>query len=347
MMGPMTAPSDPPDPAELKDRGARNGPPDPAGTIMSAEPVPLTGTQYYIQAGDYQACITELGAGLRRLTYRDQPLITGYEPDELPPAGAGQLLAPWPNRIDGGTYEFDGQTFQLELSEAARGNAIHGLTRWANWELAAHAPAAITPDQVTLTHVLHGRPGYPFCLELSVSYLLDPLSGLHVAVTAWNAGSRAAPYGTGSHPYLTTGVPLVDECELEVPASHWLPTDNRGIPSGPAEDVKDSPYDFRTSRAIADTQLDHALTGLTRDESGLAWAILASGERRLGLWAGAGYDWLQVFTGDALAAGQRRRALAIEPMTCPANAFVSGEGRLTLAPADSVTHTWGISVLHA
>ncbi len=68
---------------------------------------------------------------------------------------------------------------------------------------------------------------------------------------------------------------------------------------------------------------------------------------RLGLWAGAGYDWLQVFTGDGLAAGHRRRALAIEPMTCPPNAFVSGEGRLTLAPADSVTHTWGIQVLRS
>ena len=375
MMGLMTAPADPPDHAELKDPSTRNGPPgpavhsdpaeltvpaertgpaeltdsddprEPAQTIMSAEPVPLTGTQYYIQAGDYQACITELGAGLRRLTYRDQPLITGYEPDELPPAGAGQLLAPWPNRIDGGRYEFGGETLQLELSEAARGNAIHGLTRWANWELAAHTPAAITSDQVTLTHVLHGRPGYPFCLELSVSYLLDPVSGLHVAVTAWNAGSRPAPYGAGYHPYLTTGAPLVNACELEVPASHWLPTDDRGIPSGPARDVEGSPYDFRTSRAIGDTRLDHALTGLSRDDSGLAWAVLAGESMRLGLWAGPGYEWLQVFTGDGLAAGHRRRALAIEPMTCPPNAFVSGEGRLTLAPADSVTHTWGIQVL--
>ena len=101
MMGLMTAPADPPDPAEEPsalrhrrdtDPGEPTDPSDPrepAQTIMSAEPVPLTGTQYYIQAGDYQACVTELGGGLRRLTYRDQPLITGYEPDELPPAGAG------------------------------------------------------------------------------------------------------------------------------------------------------------------------------------------------------------------------------------------------------------------
>jgi aldose 1-epimerase len=99
------------------------------------------------------------------------------------------------------------------------------------------------------------------------------------------------------------------------------------------------------ARSIGDAQLDHALTGLRRDEAGLAWAQLAGGDLKLGLWAGPGYDWLQVFTGDALAPELRRRALAVEPMTCPANAFVSGNGLLSLAPGDSVTHTWGIAVL--
>ncbi|HEX9033478.1 MAG TPA: aldose 1-epimerase family protein [Streptosporangiaceae bacterium] len=303
--------------------------------------IPLTGGQYDIEAAGYRATVTELGAGLRQLSHDGRPLVTGYEPDQLPPAGAGQLLAPWPNRVDGGRYEFDGATYQLDLSEAARGNAIHGLTRWANWQAVAHTPA-----EVTLAHVLHGRPGYPFCLELSVRYHLGT-SGLQVTVSAKNAGSRPAPYGTGSHPYLTTGASLVDECELEISASDWLPTDDRGIPSGPPQDVAGSPFDFRTPRVIASTRLDHALTGLARDDTGRAWARLASGDVRLGLWAGPGYDWLQVFTADALAPGQRRRALAVEPMTCPANAFVTGEGRLTLAPGDSVAHSWGIEVLQS
>ena len=302
--------------------------------------IPLTGSQYDISAGPYRATATELGAGLRRLSYADRPLVTGYEPDQLPPAGAGQLLTPWPNRIDSGRYDFDGATLQLELSEAARGNAIHGLTRWANWQATAHTPA-----EVTLAHVLHGRPGYPFCLQLAVSYRLDAATGLHVTVSATNAGSRPAPYGTGSHPYLTLDTPLVDVCELEVPASHWLPTDDRGIPSGAPLDVTGSPFDFRAPRAIGDTSLDHALTGLARDEDGRAWARLTKGAFGLGLWAGPGYDWLQVFTGDALAPALRRRALAVEPMTCPANAFVTGEGRLTLAPGTSVSHSWGIEVL--
>ena len=95
--------------------------------------VPLTGVQYEIEAGQYRATVTELGAGLRELAFRGQPLIAGYEADELPPAGAGQLLAPWPNRVDGGRYVFGGTEYQLALTEPARANAIHGLTRWTAW----------------------------------------------------------------------------------------------------------------------------------------------------------------------------------------------------------------------
>jgi aldose 1-epimerase len=337
----MTAPSEPTQSAE------------PIRSGVPPAPTPLTGEQFTISAGEYRATVTELGGGLRELSYRGRRLVTSYQPDELPPAGAGQLLAPWPNRIDGGRYEFGGIGYQLDLSEPARGNAIHGLTRWANWapasELAAQAGwqsgAGQPDDEITVGHLLHGRTGYPFCLQLAVSYRLEASSGLHVTVSAWNVGTRPAPYGTGCHPYLTTGEPLVDGCELQVEATHWLPANDRGIPSGPPRPVAGTPFDFGVARLIGDSQLDHALTGLRRDEAGLAWAQLAGGDLKLGLWAGPGYDWLQVFTGDPLAPELRRRALAVEPMTCPANAFVSGSGLLSLAPGDSVTHTWGIAVL--
>lgn len=310
------------------------------GPMNEPPAVPLTGAQFEIQAGDYRAWVTELGAGLRTLSHKGRAVIVGFEPDELPPHGAGQLLSPWPNRIDGGTYEFGGRKYQLELSEAARGNAIHGLTRWTGWMAAAH-----TTDEVTLTYLLLGRPGYPFCLDLSVSYRVDAADGLQVAVTATNVGKQPAPYGTGCHPYLTTGAALIDGCELELPATQWLPADDRGIPSGPPEEVTGSAFDFRRRQLIAGSRLDHALTGLSRDEAGRAWARLADDRVELGLWAGPGYDWLQVFTGDPLEPPHRRRALAVEPMTCPPNAFVTGDDLLTLAPADSVTHTWGIAVL--
>src|ERR1700729_4122429 len=90
------------------------------GTMGNPTPIPLTGGQYEISAGDYRATITELGAGLRQLSYRGRPVISGYEAGELPPAGAGQLLAPWPNRIDGGCYSFGGPALPADPERPAK-----------------------------------------------------------------------------------------------------------------------------------------------------------------------------------------------------------------------------------
>jgi aldose 1-epimerase len=140
-------------------------------TDLSVQPgsvQPRTGTQYDIAAGDYEATVTELGAGLRRLRYRGRPLIREYDADTVPPAGAGQLLIPWPNRVDRGRYSFGGTQFQLNLSEPATGNAIHGLTRFANWSAAGREDG-----RADLRLMLHAQPGYPFCLELTASYQLS------------------------------------------------------------------------------------------------------------------------------------------------------------------------------
>jgi aldose 1-epimerase len=259
----------------------------------------------------------------------------------LPPGGAGQLLCPWPNRVDGGHYTIDGVHYQLDLSEPANENAIHGLTRWLSW---VPGPGSAAGDEITLRHVLLGHQGYPFCLEFDASYRLDADRGLEVSISARNIGSLAAPYGTGSHPYLTAGAATVDECELELPAGLWQPIGERGIPYDSPKDVTGTEFDFRAAKRIGITQLDSALTGLTRDADGRARARLTGPRTQVTLWAGPGYEWLQVFTGDTLDPSHRRKAVAIEPMTCPPNAFVSGVDLLMLEPGDSVTHTWGIEV---
>jgi aldose 1-epimerase len=305
--------------------------------MLNRVSLPVTGQQYQIEAGGYGATVTQLGAGLRELTSRGQPLIAGYHADGLPPAGAGELLAPWPNRIDGGRYRFGGAEFQLALTEPDAGNAIHGLTRWLPWTAVRHDASS-----VLLRIDLLGQQGYPFCLEIDAEYRLDPAAGLQATVAAHNHGSRAAPYGTGAHPYLTVPVASVDECELALPAGYWLPVDDRGIPDDAPRPVDETPFDFRTPRTIGTTRLDHAVTGLSRDDEGRAWATLAAAGSRVALWAGSGYRWLQVFTGDVLQPAQRRKALAVEPMTCPPNAFITGDDLLVLEPGESVTHTWGI-----
>lgn len=305
--------------------------------MLSVMTIPLTGTQYDIEAGGYRATVTELGACLRTLELRGTPLINGFDADQLPPHGAGQLLAPWPNRVDGGRYTFDGTEYHLALSEPALGNAIHGLTRWQPWTRVTHEA-----DEVTLRCVPLGNQGYPFAVQVDVTYRVHSETGLHVMVTATNKGGRPAPWGTGTHPYLAVATSHVDDCELTLPADSWLPVDARLIPSGPPRDVTGSDFDFRTARKIGATKLDHAFTGLRREADGLAWVRLSGGGLTTALWMDASQGWLQVFTGDPLEEERRRTAVAVEPMTCPPNALGTGEGLITLPPKESATSRWGI-----
>jgi aldose 1-epimerase len=138
----------------------------------------------------------------------------------------------------------------------------------------------------------------------------------------------------------------VDEWELELPAARWQPADGRGIPAGDPQDVTGSEFDFRSSRKIGGTTLDHAFTALAADPDGRAWVRLA-GVAKIAVWLGPGYRWLQVFTGDPLGPDARRRALAIEPMTCPPNAFETGIDLATIQPGASVAYRWGVQATTA
>ena len=304
-------------------------------TIM--EPVPPSGDQVELVHGGRRAVVVEVGGGLREYTVDGAPVLDGYAAEEMCSGGRGQTMIPWPNRVDGGRYDLDGRTLRLALSEPERGNAIHGLTRWAAWRVLER-----TASRVELGHRLHPQPGYPFTLDCRLAYELTA-AGLSVRTSATNAGDRRCPYGTGAHPYLTVGTETVDEAVLTAPAARYLPTDERGIPTG-TEDVAGTPYDFRGGRPLGGTPLDHAFTGLERDADGIARVGLRAGSgRAVTLWLDEGYPYLELFTGDSLSAERRRRGLGVEPMTCAPNAFRTGEGLRMLEPGETATATWGIT----
>ena len=95
---------------------------------------------------------------------------------------------------------------------------------------------------------------------------------------------------------------------------------------------------------MGDVQLDHCFTDLERDDDGRVRVTLASpdDDTGLSLWADDAYQYVMVYSGDSRQ-DVSRRSLAVEPMTCPPNAFRSGEGVVTLEPGDSHTATWGLS----
>jgi len=101
--------------------------------------------------------------------------------------------------------------------------------------------------------------------------------------------------------------------------------------------VEGSPYDYRGGRVIGSAAIDNAFTGL----GGGSWSVSLtdpdSGARSV---LTSDTPWMQVFTGEAVG----RTALAVEPMTCPPDAFITGQNLIVLKPGDSHTTSFAVSV---
>lgn len=302
-----------------------------------------SGEQYEISGGRYRAVVTECGAGLRVLEYDGVPLVDGYAEAASSSAGRGQLLLPWPNRIEDGAYTFGGADHRLALSEPALRNAIHGLTRWVSWTLEEQ-----TPNTVSLMYRLMAQTGYPWTVDMHVLYDLSA-DGLTVTVTATNLSTSPAPYALGAHPYLTVGEDGIDAWELTLPAATRVTVDERMLPVQ-RESVADGPFDFRVARPIKQAVFDHAFTDLDRGPDGRAEVTVRDPRsgRAVVLWMDGSHTWAQVYSGDTLG-DQARRSLAVEPMTAGPNAFRSGADLVVLAAAGSVedehSSSWGLRVL--
>lgn len=299
------------------------------------------GPEYVLRHGAYDAVVTSVGGGLRVLRYAGRDLVRPYPAGQVRPRYAGAVLAPWPNRIADGAYAFGGETHQLPLTEPERGNALHGLVTWDRFTTEEESESS-----VRMVDPMVPRTGYPFEVQVAVTYQLGD-DGLRTTVRAHNTGTGPAPWGTAPHPYLQAGTDHVDECRLRVPAAQVLEvTPDRLLPLGLVP-VAGSPLDFGTPTDIGATFLDHAFTGLRADDDGLVRVRLTSrsGEGVECSWDPGALPWVQVHTADTERAETNRTGLAVEPMTCPPDAFNSGHDLVVLPPDGRHVASWTISAL--
>ncbi len=304
-------------------------------TSAAADLVPL-------HHGPYVADVSLSGAALVRLQHSGEDLVVPATTGTGPPLFRGAILVPWPNRVADGSYLSGGRRLQLPINEVGRHNALHGLVHSRVFETRDRAP-----DAVVLGHWLPASDGYPFELDVQVSYRLED-EGLTCTVTSTNLGDEPAPYGTAPHPYLRPGAPgRVDDWTLELPADRVLDvTPDRLLPTG-VTDVAGGAYDLRTPRRLGDVEIDSAFTGLRADSDGLARVRLTD-EHHRGVemrWDASVLPWVQVHTADRPEPADHRVGLAVEPMTCPPDAFNSGTDLITLQPGERHSASWTISRL--
>ena len=329
---------------------------------------PRSGRHLRLAGHGYEAIIASVGASLRTLTFDGRDLVVPFDADEVRPGYRGATLAPWPNRIVDGRYRFGGAVHQLPLTEPARGQALHGLLAWAEF-----SDRLVVDDRVVLAAVVEPQSGYPFRIEVEVEYRLDA-DGLRQTVSAHNIGADAAPWGTGPHPYLVAdgsprslsdtstrvrslsaglretkrhAAPPVDSWTLTLPASEVLTVTPDRLSPVAVEPVAEHPeWDFRTARPIGDVFIDHAFTGLARTDGVAEVRLTSEGGTGVAISFDERCPWVQVHTADNPGLdGIHRIGLAVEPMTCPPDAFNSGTDLVTLAPGQSHAAAWRIRAL--
>lgn len=297
-----------------------------------------SGEQIRIESDGYAAEIVTVGGALRTLAFEGRPLVRGWSQDMVMPLYSGALLAPWPNRIGDGRYEFDGHELQAPLNEVERGNALHGLVASVEWQ-----PVERTPSSVRLTARLWPSPAYAWPLDLTVTYALGP-TGLTWTLGARNIGDSALPYACSVHPYFVPQAPgKVDDWRLELPAASYLEVDPVRLLPREVVPVAGTDFDFTEGRPIGQVFLDHAFTGVGFDADGRTSARLLGADGR-GVEVGwdAACPWVQVHTADRPDAAYDRTGLAIEPMTSPPDAFRSGTDLVVLQPGAEHSVSWRV-----
>ena len=291
-----------------------------------------TGIQIHLQHGAVTAQIAQVGASLRGLTVGGVDLIARY-PENIPtPSCSGVVLVPWPNRVRDGRWDDNGTEQQLALTEPKLDNASHGLLRFSAYEIEQ------TDATATLRATIHPQTGYPYEVETSVRYALTD-AGIEVTHTLTNRSDAAAPVALGTHPFVTIGDVDPHDLLLTIPAGTQFETDERMLPTRTSA----APENLRAGVRLGDITLDTGFTDLDRDSDGrVRHSLTAPDGRRVTLWQGEGFDFVQVYTTSSYP-GQSL-AVAIEPMTAPADALNSGLGIRRLATGESWSVSWGVEL---
>lgn len=288
-----------------------------------------------IAAGPYTASVRTRGAGLNSLAFNGRDLVDPYIPALKPENYRGDVLAPWPNRIEDGEYTVDGVLYEIPINEPNRKTALHGLVFDLEWEVIDQSQSS-----VTLKVLLENSDSYPTDLELTTRYSLSD-QGLSITISALNVGAKRAPYGVSIHPYLIpTSNSRVDEWTLTMNASQVLEVDLERLLPIALRSVEDLNFDFRGGRVIGNQFIDHAFKVAAGSE--LIVSLNADNGEAVEMTFTSDCDWIQIHTADRSGGVDSRICLAVEPMTCPPNAFRNADQTTWLKPGDSTSTTWKI-----
>lgn len=199
-----------------------------------------------------EAEIITYGAVLRRLVVNGRDVLLGYDSlfeYEQNSGKMGAVCGRFANRIGGGAFTIDGETYKLPVNNGP--NTLHGGV--SGFDKKVWTPT-VTDEGLQLTYVsADGEEGFPGELTASVTYSLTEDNELVLDYRATTTKTTAL--NLTNHSYFNLhgqdDGSILDHV-LVIPAGEMLENDPDSLPTGRRLDVTDTPFDFRRARAIGE-----------------------------------------------------------------------------------------------
>jgi aldose 1-epimerase len=274
------------------------------------------------QTGSRAEILVSLGFNCFRFTAMPggRPVEVLYAPDDFttgqprPSKGGIPLMLPFPGRIPGTTFTWEGRQYQLEPGDAL-GNAIHGFAMWRPWRVVEHSASHAVGE----FHAWRDDPSlknrWPADFRIAAEYRLEG-NALVAEYTVDNPDDVPLPCGFGTHPYFQ--VPLggesADECVVSLPVSAQWELDQM-LPTGRRLPLENAAAVW-AGRRYGDLKLDNAFSGLSFTAP---WCEASLHDPDSGVTVTQRFD--EVFRECVVFTPPHRQAICIEPLTCVPGCF--------------------------
>ena len=236
-----------------------------------------------------------------------------------PAAYGNPILFPFPNRIRGGEFTFEGKTYRFDKRPESP-TSIHGLLLNKPYRVES---TRADDESATLICSLDSREfpevirQYPFPFELKITYTLKAAI-LTMDIQIENLGDINMPMGFGIHPYfrvLLSPESSPNNVRITVPVTKYWELDEVLVPTGRILNVSED-LDLQIGKPFEGMKFDHVFTEVHLS-NGVSRCIIDDQDAkiRLILEADAQFRELVVYT------PPNRPSICFEPYTCPTDAI--------------------------
>lgn len=283
--------------------------------------------------GLWRAQISRVGASLVGLWHADVEIVASPY-DEPLRALAGAVMAPWPNRLEDGTWTLGNREFAAVVNDTDGNNANHGLVFDKAFDIVNH-----TDSLLRLETKIFDQRAYPFEILLTVTYSIEN-DGLRVSFEAVNQAAEAVPLAFGLHPYFVAE----EDSELELNARTWVQKNSRNLPTL-STPIDSSSAAQQGRNRIAELDIDDCFTELVANERDYFVTTISrpSIGIAIDIEQSRALSYLMLYKLQEVEK-KKRTLLAVEPQTSKANFLRNLEGEELLQPNQALEATCQIKL---